>query len=309
MGRAQFAIPGDRVIPAEAGDPGALELVLLGRAIADTEVRIVDDQGKSLPAGTVGRVLIRGPSVTTGYYDNPAANTRALLGDGWVDTRDLGFTHQAQLVITGRVDDLIFINGQNFYPQDIEAVLIEAIELLDLNKLAAGPVRLQGDESDRLAIFVLHRGRLEALVPVAREITAALSRELGIVATVIPVPQIPKTTSGKLQRKQLTSAANRGEFDSQLRALGDLLNAPAAASGRADAIAEQLLAVCRDVIKDREIGADDNLFEIELSSLDLAQVFEEIEQRFSVDLEITDLFDYPTANDLARYLAEQVVDA
>ncbi len=170
-------------------------------------------------------------------------------------------------------------------------------------------MRLQGDESDRLAIFVLHRGRLEALVPVVQEITAALSRELGIVATVIPVPQIPKTTSGKLQRKQLTSAANRGEFDSPLRELGELLNAPAAASGRADAIAEQLLAVCRDVIEDREIGADDNLFEIELSSLDLAQVFEEIEQRFSVDLEITDLFDYPTANDLARYLAEQVADA
>ncbi|MFN2289485.1 MAG: AMP-binding protein [Chromatocurvus sp.] len=300
--------PGDRVIPAEAGEPEAVELVLLGGAIPDTEVRIADDQGKSLPAGSVGRVLIRGPSVTSGYYDNPSANARALLDDGWVDTRDLGFSHQSQLVITGRVDDLVFVNGQNFYPQDIEALLIEAIELLDLNKLVAAPVRLHGDESDRLAIFVLHRGKLEDLAPVAREITATLSRELGIVATVIPVPQIPKTSSGKLQRKQLTLAANQGEFDSRLRELGALLNAPAADSGHADGIAEQLLAVCRGVIGDREIGADDNLFEIELSSLDLAQIFEEIEQRFSVDLEITDLFDYPTVNDLARFLAEDAND-
>ncbi|MFU8877804.1 MAG: acyl carrier protein, partial [Wenzhouxiangellaceae bacterium] len=104
-------------------------------------------------------------------------------------------------------------------------------------------------------------------------------------------------------------AAEQGEFDEQRRQLAALLESSGASGTSAGDTAGQLLAICREVVKDREIGADDNLFEAELSSLDLAQIFEEIEQRFPVELEITDLFDYPTVNELARYLDEQGADA
>ncbi|MFU8877805.1 MAG: AMP-binding protein, partial [Wenzhouxiangellaceae bacterium] len=117
---------GQQVRPSTQTDSETLELVLLGRAIPDTELRIADPNGDAVEADTVGRVLIRGPNVTSGYYENPQANARALVGDGWVDTGDLGFVHAGQLVITGRADEVIFVNGQNFYPQDIEAVLVEA---------------------------------------------------------------------------------------------------------------------------------------------------------------------------------------
>lgn len=299
---------GDAVRVARPGAPGALELALLGRPIPETELRIAGRDGDSLAADHVGRVWIRGPNVTAGYYDNPEANARTRVGDGWVDTGDLGFLHDAQLVITGRAAEVIFVNGQNFYPQDIEAVLVESVASLDLNKLAAASVRFNGEESDRLAVFVLHRGDIETLVPLAREIIGTVSRELGIVARVIPVSRIPKTTSGKLQRRQLAVAAGQGEFDSQFEPLMALLEGAATATDPAGDTVKQLLTLCRDVIEDRQIGPEDNLFEVELSSLDLAQLFDEIEQRFPVKLEITDLFDYPTINSLARSLDERRLD-
>ncbi len=301
--------PGEPVRAIESDALDALELVLLGSAIPDTEVCIADDQGNPADEDVVGRVLIRGPNVTSGYHQNPPATTRALVGDGWLDTGDLGFMHEGQLVITGRADEVIFVNGQNFYPQDIEAVLAEAVESLDLNKLAAAPVRFVGIESDQLGIFVLHRGSIEALTPIAREIIGTVNRELGVVATVIPVPRIPKTTSGKLQRRKLAVSAGQGEFDGQRRQLAAMLETSTTESSQAAETAAQLLAICHEVVTNRKIGVDDNLFEMELSSLDLAQLFEEIEQHFPARLEITDMFDYPTVNDLAAYLDEQRVDA
>lgn len=155
---------------------------------------------------------------------------RARVGDGWVDSGDLGFLHDAQLVITERAAEVIF------------------------------------------------------------------------------VPQIPKTTSGKLQRRQLAVAAGQGEFDQQFKPLMARLEGSVTATDPADDTVEQLLKLCGDLIEDRQIGPDDNLFEVELSSLDLAQLFDEIEQQFPVKLEITDLFDYPTITSLARYLDERQLD-
>ena len=284
----------------------SVELVRLGSPVAGTEVRIADGEGNALGEDAVGRVWIRGDNVTAGYYRNDAANEAALTGEGWLDTGDLGFTHERDLLITGRAKEIIFVNGQNHYPQDLEAVAQSAAGV-ELNKIAAAGVRPPGADADELVLFVVFRGHTSDFVPIAREVSGLINHHTGLaVARVVPVKHMPKTTSGKLQRAQLAREFAEGAFADVVAELDGLMRASGGA-GETESeagLAADLKAICDEVVPNKKIGYDDDLFEIGLSSLELAQIHEGIEARWPDRLEVTDLFDYPTINDLAAFLEE-----
>lgn len=289
----------------------ALELVCLGTPVKSTELALADAQGQAVADGVVGRVLIRGANVTGGYHDNPRANAEALMGDGWLDTGDLGFRHEGELVITGRAKEIIFVNGQNHYPQDIEA-LLQDLPGAELNKLAAAGVQAPSTTEQALVLFVVFRGHLEDFADIARGLRGALNQRAGLVASqVLPIARMPKTTSGKLQRSLLARQYAEGEFDQiaeQLDALLDCEDGGDTAAESTD-LAVELKAICDEVVPGRDIGFEDDLFEIGLSSLELAQIHEGIETRWPNRLEMTDLFDYPTINALAAYLQADTATA
>jgi len=301
---------GDRVDTAEPGEPDALELARLGRAIPDCEVRIAGEDGGEMAAGHIGRIQIRGVNVTAGYVDHPEANAAAFTADGWLDTGDLGFFDQGELVVTGRAKEIIFVNGQNYYPQDIEALACGA-DGVDLNKVVACGVRSRKETTDELVLFVLFRGSAEAFAPTARAVAGTVNRRAGVVVDrVLPVTHIPKTTSGKLQRGELANAYASGELDTVARELDALLSPgeaePAPEASQADAPDDYRAAIAsivEAVVPDKRIGPDDDLFDAGLSSLDLAQIHEGIEERFPDRVELDDLFENPTILALAEHLA------
>lgn len=282
----------------------AIELVNLGRPVAGADLVIADAEGAALAEDTVGRVWIKGPNVTAGYHANPDANAAALVGGGWLDTGDLGFIHDRDLYIAGRAKDIIFINGANHYPQDLEAIA-QGTDGVDLNKIAAAGVRAPGADADELVLFVVFRGRTEDFLPIARAVAHRVNHGTGLaVDRVVPVRQIPKTTSGKLQRAVLARDYAEGAFDAviaeldALAAATDVAGEPAQNAG----IADELKAICDEVAPDKKIGTGDDLFEIGLSSLELAQIHEGIEARWPDTIEINDLFDYSTIDELAAFL-------
>jgi acyl-CoA synthetase (AMP-forming)/AMP-acid ligase II/acyl carrier protein len=293
---------GDRVRFAQG--PQAIELVCLGAPVAHTELRIAGAHGQPLGDDTVGRIWIRGASVTAGYHQNAVANKAARMGAGWLDTGDLGFMHEGELWVTGRAKEVIFVNGQNHYPQDLETVAGNAAGV-DCNKVAAAGARSPDSQSDELVLFVVFRGTIEDFVPIARAVAAGVNQHTGLaVARVVPIRRMPKTTSGKLQRMGLAWDYAAGAFagvNGRLDAL--LAEQTAAADKKASSVVETLAAICHDVAPDKHIGPGDDLFEAGLSSLDLAQIHEGIEERWPDRLEITDLFEYPTLDALAAYLA------
>jgi long-chain acyl-CoA synthetase len=97
----------------------------IGPAVAETELRIVDDQGEVVPNGTEGEIQVRGAQVFKGYYNNPEANASAFTPDGFLRTGDLGrLTLTGELVITGRAKEIIVLaSGENVDPTNIEATL------------------------------------------------------------------------------------------------------------------------------------------------------------------------------------------
>lgn len=289
--------------------PEGVELANLGQPVMGTQLRIVDEQGQPLPESVVGHIHIRGANVTAGYHDNPVANHEALTSDGWLATGDLGFIHQGQLYVTGRAKDIIFVNGANHYPQDLENLACQVDGVMH-NKIAAAGVRSPDAEADQLVLFVVFRGHDDDFAPMARAIAQCIYRDAGLaVDHVLPVQQIPKTTSGKLQRALLAQQFADGQFNAQIQARTDLIAAESpqaeAEDSTDEAIADHLQAICNEVAPDKQIGPEDDLFAIGLSSLELAQIHEGIEARWPNRIEINDLFEYPTINDIAALLAQR----
>jgi acyl-CoA synthetase (AMP-forming)/AMP-acid ligase II len=287
--------------PPEARD--ALEVMCVGHIVPNTELLIADDARAALADEKVGHILIRGPSVTRGYFGDPEATAAAIDADGWVDTGDLGVIHEAALYIVGRAKEIIFVNGQNYYPYDLENIAQRAPGL-DLNKVVAAGVVKPGSQGEELVLFVLHRGSMAEFVPTANAVSRLINEHTGLeVAQVIPTKRIPKTTSGKVQRHLLEQAYVDGEFDadlSELKALREARDGPEREVGAG--LEAHLQALCEAALPGKRIDVNDNLFEIGASSLKLIEIHESVDRDFPGLIDLTELFDYPTIAQLAKHL-------
>jgi acyl-CoA synthetase (AMP-forming)/AMP-acid ligase II len=291
--------------PIEARD--ALEVMSVGQVVPNTELLIADDARAGLPDETVGHILIRGASVTSGYFGDPEATAAAIDANGWLDTGDLGAVHEAALYIVGRAKEIIFVNGQNYYPYDLENIAQRAPGL-DLNKVVAAGVARAGSQGEELVMFVLHRGSMLDFLPTANAVGRLVNEHTGLeVAHVIPAKRIPKTTSGKVQRHLLEKAYVEGEFDADLSELKSLRES-GRTSGRelGTGLEARLQALCEAALPGKRIDVNDNLFEIGASSLKLIEIHESIDRDFPRLVDLTELFDHPTIAQLAKHLENKL---
>ncbi len=287
-----------------------------GVPLPGMEVRIAGKDGGSLAEDHIGRVWIRGESVTEGYQDDPEATAAALQGEGWLDTGDLGFQRDGQLYIAGRLKDLVIVDGQNLYPHDIEQSLQAALDL-DPLRVAVAPVQRAGG-AEEVGVFLQHRGAPEDFVATANAARKHLSLTYGIgVELIVPVRQIPRTTSGKIQRMALANALVAGDFDAALSVLvpkAPVSELPDTGAGPAavtddtspEALEALMISFCDQVLGGNHFGPEDNLFEQGMSSIDLAEIHGLIEARHPKGLDIRDFFDQPTIRGLAVLLSERV---
>ncbi len=301
---------GSPVRQVAATDRHAVQLVCEGRPIPYCQVRITDDEDRELGADRIGNVHIRGANVTAGYYEDPQANAATFTADGWLRTGDLGLFHQGELYISGRAKEIIFANGQNYYPHDLEAVA-QRVPQLELGKVVAAGVRPRGAEVEQLVLFVLHRGALEDFLPLAREASRVINEQTGLeVAAVVPVRRIPKTTSGKIQRHLLEESYVAGEFDAELAELAALRAAAQAPEvGSRTAIEDKLKTICDAALEGKRVDIHDNLFEIGASSLKLIEIHEQIDREYPGKVDLTELFDFPTIAELAQHLQSKLAQA
>lgn len=301
-------VVGSAVEFVDKGSRDAVRLISEGRAIPYCDVRIADDEDRPLPQGEIGHLHMRGDNVTRGYYENPEANAAAFTADGWLRTGDLALIHQGDLYVSGRAKEIIFVNGQNYYPHDLEAIA-QRIPGLELGKVVAAGVRPPGAEIEQLMLFILHRGSMEDFLPLATQAARLINEQTGLeVAEVVPVKRIPKTTSGKIQRHLLEQSYVDGEFDAELKALAALREAqrgPETASR--NVIEEKLRTICDTALGGKRVDVNDNLFELGASSLKLIEIHEQIDREYPGQVDLTELFDFPTIAELARHLESKLV--
>ena len=303
-----FLGPGDEVRPVATGTDDAVELVCVGQPVQHCEVRIADESGIASSPGTVGRILIRGDNVSAGYYGDAALTALSRTPDGYLDTGDLGTICDGELVITGRIKEILFVAGQNHFPQDIELVLAQHAGI-EPGRAAAAGVRATHAATDDVLVFLLTKNDDDkAFAEQARMVRRVVNERTGVpVAAVIPVRQFPKTTSGKIQRFALARDYETGRFDAVLARLKMLeVQQPDKDTLAKDRVEETLLAICQAEMPGRKLAPDDNLFELGTGSLTLAQIYEKVEAKYPGRLEVTDFFDYPTVRAMAGYLTAKL---
>ena len=226
------ALKRNEVRSAREGDSSVQRLVGCGRAWLDQRVLIVDpDRHRVLEDDRVGEVWLQGENVTRGYRNFPADQedpfqARLAEGEGpFLRTGDLGFLRDGELFITGRLKDLLIQHGQNYYPQDIEWAAGTSHPFFRVDFTAAFTV--DTDDGERLVVVQevhrRHGASLEAGGTVgdalrrelAGALRAAVSNSYGIhVWKVVFVRHatIPKTSSGKIQRRKCRTLWARGEL-------------------------------------------------------------------------------------------------
>ncbi|WP_410626637.1 fatty acyl-AMP ligase [Amycolatopsis sp. cmx-8-4] len=180
-------------VPAATGTT----LVACGRPV-DQRIRIADTNGEPVADGEVGEIRVSGPNVGQGYWRRPGASA-ATFGDGWLATGDLGVWFEGELYMTGRLKDLVIVDGRNHYPQDIEQT-IEAHAAVRLHSAAA--FAIPHDEGE-VAVVVLERAKNSDAEVAVGELRAAVSAEHGLRLhdiVVLSPGEVPRTSSGKISR-------------------------------------------------------------------------------------------------------------
>ncbi len=189
-------------VPADASDRNARELAVLGRPMHNLEVRVVEPEaigsGSARQEREVGEIEIRGASVTPGYYRRPDVDA-ATFHEGWLRTGDLGYLVDGQLVVCGRIKDVIILGGRNVYPQDVERAVNHVDGVRPGNVIAFGTEGKRGRE----ALVVVAETKAAEGNEIRDAIREAVYGAVGMppedVVLVAP-GTLPKTSSGKLQR-------------------------------------------------------------------------------------------------------------
>jgi fatty-acyl-CoA synthase len=200
-----------RAEPATPGSAAATELVVLGEPVEGLRISIIDTEtGEECEDRHVGELRITGNSLTSGYYENPEA-TSELIRDGWLHTGDLAYTIDGQLVVCGRIKDVIIVGGRNIYPQDIEKVAGEVEGVRAGNVIAFGAEGRHGAQN----IVVVAEARTDDLAGLRKAITRQVADAIGEPPKEIVLVQpgtVPKTSSGKLQRSACKAQHTAGEL-------------------------------------------------------------------------------------------------
>jgi acyl-CoA synthetase (AMP-forming)/AMP-acid ligase II len=200
-----------RAVSVKANQEDSKAVVGCGHAPVDHRVLIVDPKNKvASPDGRVGEVWVSGPSVAAGYWNRPEENAKAFCahladtGEGpFLRTGDLGFLMNGELFVTGRIKDVIIINGRNLYPQDLEVTAQSSHP--GLQPFGGVAFSVEHDGQERLVIAqevqreFLRANSAEMITAIRQAIVRDYDVQAHAIALLKP-GQIPRTSSGKVRR-------------------------------------------------------------------------------------------------------------
>ncbi len=261
---------------------GAKQIVSCGVPLEGLDLKIVDPEGHfALEPGRVGEIWLAGNGKCMGYWNNPELTLKQFRArllddspydDGYLRTGDLGFMHEGELYVCGRIKDMIILRGQNYYPHDIESVVEKSSSLIRHNCVAA----FQIHEDNEPALAIVAELKNPKAPADARKIATAVRNYLNVEVAVISLiaPRaVPRTSSGKIMRHKTKQMWLAGEFTvlSDFSRDGD----PDAAQARADMDSPFAELKARYNLSGQELY---NLVEAGLDSLDLVGFMHELKE-------------------------------
>jgi acyl-CoA synthetase (AMP-forming)/AMP-acid ligase II len=181
----------------------------IGLPLEDVEIQVRDESGQALPVGKIGEIVVRGPRIMKGYWQNDEETKKAFTPDGWYRTSDLGYLdEEGYIYLTGRADDVIVRGGENIGPDEVESVLsthpkVEEAAVIGIKDIEWGQqvraiVRLKkGETATEAEIIDFCRPRL-----------ASFRRPSSIIFVK---EELPRTSTGKVLRRALREKYGAGD--------------------------------------------------------------------------------------------------
>jgi fatty-acyl-CoA synthase len=205
----------NKAVPStDPSDEVARDFVVCGKIVSGHQLEVRGENGAPLGEREIGKIFISGPSLMTGYYENPSATADAIGEDGYLDTGDMGYLLNGEIVITGRAKDLILHNGRNIWPQDIEWAA-EQMPALRSGDVAAFAVE-GADGDDEVVVLVECRvSDAAAQDALRRDVGKIVHQSAGVDCSIVLVApkSLPFTSSGKLSRALARKNYLSGEMD------------------------------------------------------------------------------------------------
>lgn len=278
-----------KFLSSEGESSFALELVKVGRPHHNNEIRIVDEEGNVLEEDYFGEIQVAGAIISSGYYDGLNQNENMKIQDGWLSTGDIGFIHEGELIISGRKKDIIFVNGKNYYCNDLENIIKEEYPNCEC---AICGVFQKEEERDQIILFLVKGEQtFIELRKLGDYLKKRIARRTGVILDkVVLINEIPKTNSGKIQRFQLKDWIEKGNYNDLYRQYSR--------AQVIDIIQEQLKNVLGFTIDD----LDESIVEAGVNSMKAAQFHKLMSQVIEVELPVSLVFDYPTVNAIADFI-------
>ncbi len=289
---------GEKVEELSEVNDNTITFVEVGSALPACKVRICNDVNEVMGEYVIGHIQVCGKTVMSGYYKDAEATKEVFSQDGWLKTGDIGYLRDGNLVITGRAKELILINGQNYYPHDIDR-LCEQVEGIKSGKVAACGVYNKNSKEDSIAVFIEDKLEEKEFAELSKKVKVYLnSHGIWNVDFVTLIDSIPKTDSGKIKRNELKKRFENDEFNFDHSKKEELVQLVHDTSP----IENKLLRIFKVVADNGELDIEDSFFSAGLSSLQLIKIVELIKEEFNAPISITDLFAYSTILKLADYL-------
>ena len=202
-----------RAIPAQAGEADTRSYVVCGRAAPRHQIEVRNGAGQVVAEREIGRIFVSGPSLMTGYYNNPEATSEVLDGKGFLDTGDMGYMLDGEIVITGRAKDLILHNGRNIWPQDIEWTAEQNAHLKS-GDVAAFAIEADDGDDEVVVLVECRATESHAQDALRREVAKLVHQGSGVDCKVelVAPRSLPFTSSGKLSRAGARAKYLAGEM-------------------------------------------------------------------------------------------------
>jgi acyl-CoA synthetase (AMP-forming)/AMP-acid ligase II/acyl carrier protein len=258
---------------------------------AGPEVAIMDSEGRRLPAGERGEIVLRGPTITRGYY-NDAVATESAFRHGWFRTGDLGYLDRdGYLFIVGRIKDVIKRGGHQVAPAEVEETLLSHPDVVEVAAFSIPHRRLGEDVAAAAVLRPDAKVSAQELRNFARERLA----EFKVPGLIQIVPDIPKSAGGKIKRSGLAAALGITQRRARTGPGGKLV------PPRSE-LERQLADFWTQLLEMDQIGIDEDVFALGADSITVMQVLSRLRAHFGVCFSLKDIFDAPTVATLAARL-------
>lgn len=276
----------------------------IGPALDNVNVEIWDDDGKKLEENYVGNIMISGETVAEGYYTIEGIKPLNCK-NGWLDTGDIGFIVDGNLVITGRKKDIMIVNGKNLYPSDFVSIIDKQVGISKNNIYIWGNYNQQTYQDDIIVCLEKNPVIEVTINEIIEKVKQVVHEETGYdVADICIFDKFPRYANSKLMAQKIKSDYIEQSQEQENSGSSQMSTMEAVSNDESD-----VLQIIKAIYNNANIAPEDFIYEYAISSLNIIKIVNKINHVYGTNLGFRDWISAETFQDFIELVNSVSVKA